>query len=121
VGALRPLSELRSSPLTAQQAAMMLDAALPADSAAAAYLASLSAPGEHLAASGAPRAAANPAAAGTVWLSADELLADASFGLAGRLEQAWVLGTTSQQPAATGLRSVGSARFDVWEDSLASL
>jgi hypothetical protein len=124
LSALRPLSELRQTPQYAPMARMMIDAALPPDSAAAAYLAALKATG----ADGLPvprelgaelRAALRDSASGQVLMSADELLADASFGLAGRLEQAWLLGSRSQQPASAGLRSVGSDRFDIWEDSLA--
>jgi len=46
-----------------------------------------------------------------VWLDAGAEQAGANG-----LLRAWALGTSSQQPAATGLRSVGSDRFDIWED-----
>jgi hypothetical protein len=51
------------------------------------------------------------------------LLSDASFGLAQSLtldlERAWLLGSGSQQPAASGMSAVPDTAFDIWEESLA--
>ena len=126
MAAMRPLSELREASSAQRSALTSLDAALPASSAAAGYLAALTAgDGSALSASGSANPGAGTANAlqqgpnGLLQMSAEALLADASFGLAQRLEQAWLLGSSSQQPAATGQQSLGSPRFDIWEDSLA--
>ncbi|HEY9107446.1 MAG TPA: hypothetical protein VIN58_12280, partial [Roseateles sp.] len=110
--ALRPLAELRQGSLLdgptrhALSALASTDADLPRDSAASVYLATLT---------GTPAADATTATDGV----ALNLLSDASFGLAQSLERAWLLGSGSQQPAASGLRAVADTAFDTWEESLA--
>jgi hypothetical protein len=107
LNAVRPLSELRDGDgRKTGLAALRGDslARLPEDSAAALYLATLKAT---------PLEAAPALALPAAGLSAE------SFGLAQRLEQSWLLGSASLQPAAGGLSHVGSDRFDYWEDSLA--
>jgi hypothetical protein len=109
--ALRPLSELRQGSLLDGPTRVALAAThagdMPHDSAASVYLATLTA---------APEAApATGAAAG----AALDLLSDASFGLSRQLERAWLLGSGSQQPAASGLQAATDTAFDVWEESLA--
>ena len=79
---------------------------LPRDSAASVYLATLTS---------SPAGDSQAATAG----QALNLLSDASFGLAQSLERAWLLGSGSQQPAASGLQAVPDTAFDIWEESLA--
>ena len=112
--ALRPLAELRQSSALDGPTRHALSALaategddLPADSAASVYLATLATTPDGLL----PAAAAHGAAL--------DLLSDAAFGLAQSLERAWLLGSGSEQPAASGLRAAADAAFDVWEESLA--
>jgi hypothetical protein len=104
LNALRPLSELRDTETRARSALGVVAqfADLPEQSAAALYLASLTA----------DPVLPDPALAVHTGLSAE------AWGLALRLEQGWVLGSASRQPAATGLGGLGTDGFDYWEDSL---
>ena len=55
---------------------------------------------------------------GTSAGSASGLLSDQSFGLAGRLEQAYILGTPGSQPSVSGLGSFSQNTFEYWVDTL---
>jgi hypothetical protein len=55
---------------------------------------------------------------GTSTGSASGLLSDQSFGLAGRLEQAYILGTPGSQPMVSGLTSFSQNTFEYWVDTL---
>ncbi len=60
----------------------------------------------------------NSAVTDAAWqFTRGELLADEAWGLAVRLEKAWLLGAADRQPAASGA-STSAERFDFWEDSL---
>jgi hypothetical protein len=47
-----------------------------------------------------------------------QLLSEESYGLAARLERAYLLGSGSQQPMVSGLQSVGAESFDYWDEEL---
>jgi hypothetical protein len=129
LAALRPLDELRSGFASGREAlAQRLGAGgdgeggLPDDSAAARYLAALLA-GESDAAAGAGGVLAPPPAAPPGGFDAMALLDAASFGFGATTapERAWLLGTAARQPAASGLHTVGSDRFEVWEEDALAL
>ena len=122
LGALRPLSGLRGhAPAAMAFGGTSLDGALGTASAAANYLAVLNADLPVLALTVTAHSTL-PADDGSLQFSSDELMSEQAWGLAERLESAWVLGSASRQPAATGLQSLGSERFDrfdYWDESLA--
>jgi hypothetical protein len=119
LSAVAPLADLRNPSAFPGPARMAMAAALPADSAAAHYLASLG-DGE----SGLSLAGPHGAGDASLQMSAIGLLSDASFGLAERLESAWLLGAqpgqAGPQPASSGLlHRSAEPHFDAWEESLA--
>jgi len=119
LSAVSPLAELRNANALTGAARMAMAAALPADSAAAHYLATL---GDGLEGT-AGLSLAGPHTVGAesaLQMSAIDLLSDASFGMAERLESAWLLGGNSgPQPASSGLlKQAADSHFDAWEESL---
>ena len=48
----------------------------------------------------------------------DDLLSDSSYGLANRLQQAYILGTPGEQPLVSGLDTFSQDTFEYWVDTL---
>jgi hypothetical protein len=48
----------------------------------------------------------------------DDLLSDTSYGLANRLQQAYILGTPGEQPLVSGLDTFSQDTFEYWVDTL---
>jgi hypothetical protein len=48
----------------------------------------------------------------------DDLLSDSSYGLASRLQQAYILGTPGEQPLVSGLDTFSQDTFEYWVDTL---
>jgi hypothetical protein len=104
LNALRPLSDLRDGETRQRHAlAAGLADGLPAGSAAAVYLATLTAVPE--------------AGADGLMLDTTGGLSAEAWGLAQRIAGGWVLGSAAAQPVAAGA-AVGGDRFDYWEDDL---